>query len=92
MFTSPKHLLRRRLIQAAAATCCTLGLAGAALAQAPAWPAKPIRLVVGIAGAVGRVSGAIDALARQSGSVGRTSSGNGFCQCTARAQSVDRGD
>ena len=49
MFTSPKHLLRRRLIQAAAATCCTLGLAGAALAQAPAWPAKPIRLVVGFA-------------------------------------------
>ena len=49
MFTSPKPLLRRRLIQAAAATCCTLGLAGAALAQAPAWPAKPIRIVVGFA-------------------------------------------
>ncbi|MFZ2389337.1 MAG: tripartite tricarboxylate transporter substrate-binding protein, partial [Polaromonas sp.] len=49
MFTSPNCLLRRRLIQAAAATCCTLGLAGTALAQAPAWPAKPIRLVVGFA-------------------------------------------
>ena len=49
MFTSPKHLLRRRLIQAAAATCCTFGLAGAAQAQAPAWPAKPIRIVVGFA-------------------------------------------
>ena len=49
MFTSPNRLLRRRLIQAAAATCCTLGLAGAALAQAPAWPAKPIRIVVGFA-------------------------------------------
>lgn len=49
MFTSPNCLLRRRLIQAAAATCCTFGLAGTALAQAPAWPAKPIRLVVGFA-------------------------------------------
>ena len=49
MFTSPKPLLLRRLIQAAAATCCTFGLAGTVLAQAPAWPAKPIRLVVGFA-------------------------------------------
>jgi tripartite-type tricarboxylate transporter receptor subunit TctC len=49
MFTSPKPLLRRRLIQAAVATVCTFGLAGTALAQAPAWPAKPIRLVVGFA-------------------------------------------
>ena len=49
MFTSPQHLLRRHLIQAAAATLCTFGLAGTALAQAPAWPAKPIRLVVGFA-------------------------------------------
>ena len=49
MFTSPNHLLRRRLIQAAAAACCTLGLAGLALAQAPVWPAKPIRIVVGFA-------------------------------------------
>lgn len=49
MFTSPKHLLRRRLIQVATATVCTFGLAGTVLAQAPAWPAKPIRLVVGFA-------------------------------------------
>lgn len=49
MFTSPKYLFRRRLVQAAAATVCTFGLAGTALAQAPAWPAKPIKIVVGFA-------------------------------------------
>ena len=49
MFTSSSRLLRRRVIQAAAAACCTLGLAGSALSQAPVWPAKPIRIVVGFA-------------------------------------------
>jgi tripartite-type tricarboxylate transporter receptor subunit TctC len=40
--------LRRRLIQAAAATLCTLGAVGALHAQA--WPAtKPIKIVVGFA-------------------------------------------
>lgn len=49
MFNFPHRLLRRRLVQAAAATLCTLGVTGLALAQAPVWPAKPIRLVVGFA-------------------------------------------
>jgi len=39
--------LRRRLIQAAAATLCTLGAVGALHAQA--WPAKPVKIVVGFA-------------------------------------------
>lgn len=40
-------LLRRRLLQAAAtAMICHTGVA---MAQAPAWPAKPIRFVVGFA-------------------------------------------
>lgn len=47
MFTSPNQLMRR-LVQAAAATFCTLGMAGVQ-AQTPAWPAKPIRIVVGFA-------------------------------------------
>lgn len=48
MTASRKSNLRRRLIQAAAATLCTLGVVGALHAQA--WPAtKPIRIVVGFA-------------------------------------------
>jgi len=48
MTASRKPNLRRRLIQAAAATLCTLGAVGALHAQA--WPAtKPIRIVVGFA-------------------------------------------
>ena len=46
MVISPNRL-RRSLLQAAAVACCALGLAG--IAQAQAWPAKPIRLVVGFA-------------------------------------------
>jgi tripartite-type tricarboxylate transporter receptor subunit TctC len=47
---SPKNSsLRRCLLQTAVATACTFGLSGAALAQAPAWPSKPIRFVVGFA-------------------------------------------
>ena len=49
MFSPKRSPLRRRLVQAAAATVCMLGLSGTALAQAPAWPAKPIRFVVGFA-------------------------------------------
>lgn len=47
MFNSKSSPLRRRLIQAAAATLC--GLAAVGTAQAQAWPAKPIRIVVGFA-------------------------------------------
>jgi len=47
MFNSKQSPLRRRLIQVAAATLC--GLAAAGTAQAQAWPAKPIRIVVGFA-------------------------------------------
>jgi hypothetical protein len=47
--SSPKQSFRRHLLQAAAATACTLGFANTALAQAPAWPTKPIRFVVGFA-------------------------------------------
>lgn len=39
--------LRRSLIQAAAVTLCSL--AGVGLAQAQAWPAKPIKIIVGFA-------------------------------------------
>ncbi len=46
MFNSKKSPLRRRLIQAAAATLC--GFAAVATAQAQAWPtAKPIKIVIG---------------------------------------------
>ena len=47
MFNSKQSPLRRRLIQVATATLC--GLAAAGTAQAQAWPAKPIRIVVGFA-------------------------------------------
>jgi len=47
MFNPKKSPLRRRLIQAAAATLC--GLAAVGAAQAQAWPAKPIKIVVGFA-------------------------------------------
>ena len=46
MITFPNRL-RRRLVQAAAAAVC--GLAAVGTAQAQAWPAKPIRIVVGFA-------------------------------------------
>ena len=49
MFNPQASPLRRRLIQAAAATLCGLSAVGTAQAQAPAWPAKPIRIVVGFA-------------------------------------------
>ncbi len=47
MFNVKQSPLRRRLLQAAAATLCTIAATGAA--QAQAWPAKPIRIVVGFA-------------------------------------------
>jgi tripartite-type tricarboxylate transporter receptor subunit TctC len=47
MFNPQNSPLRRRLIQAAAATLC--GLAAVGAAQAQAWPAKPIKIVVGFA-------------------------------------------
>ncbi|MDO9605770.1 tripartite tricarboxylate transporter substrate binding protein [Hydrogenophaga sp.] len=47
MFNSQSSPLRRRLIQVAAATLC--GFTAVGTAQAQAWPAKPIRLVVGFA-------------------------------------------
>jgi tripartite-type tricarboxylate transporter receptor subunit TctC len=46
MITFPNRL-RRRLVQAAAATMCGLAVAG--VAQAQTWPAKPIKIVVGFA-------------------------------------------
>ena len=47
MFTFKQSPLRRRPVQAAALTLCTLGAMGTVHAQA--WPAKPIRIVVGFA-------------------------------------------
>jgi tripartite-type tricarboxylate transporter receptor subunit TctC len=47
MFNPKQSPLRRRLIQAAAATLCGLATVGAA--QAQAWPSKPIKIVVGFA-------------------------------------------
>jgi tripartite-type tricarboxylate transporter receptor subunit TctC len=47
MFNSKPFPLRRHLIQAAAVTLC--GLAGVGVAQAQAWPAKPIKIIVGFA-------------------------------------------
>lgn len=47
MFNLKQSPLRRRLIQASALTLCTLGAIGTVHAQA--WPAKPIRIVVGFA-------------------------------------------
>ncbi len=47
MFNSKPSFLRRRMIQVAAATLCGLAVLGTA--QAQAWPAKPIRIVVGFA-------------------------------------------
>lgn len=47
MFNPVKIPLRRRLVQAAAVGLCALGAIGTV--QAQAWPAKPIRLVVGFA-------------------------------------------
>lgn len=47
MFNPKQSPLRRCVVQAAAVTFCAFGLAGTALAQGPAWPAKPIRFVVG---------------------------------------------
>lgn len=47
MFDPKQSPLRRRLIQVAAATLCGLTVIGTA--QAQAWPAKPIRIVVGFA-------------------------------------------
>lgn len=47
MFNPKLFPLRRRLIQAAAITLCSL--AGAGVAQAQTWPTKPIRIVVGFA-------------------------------------------
>ena len=47
MFKIQPSPLRRRLIRAAAATLCTFAAAGAVHAQA--WPAKPIKIVVGFA-------------------------------------------
>ncbi len=46
MFNFQK-LLRRRLLQTAALAVCTMGIVSAA--QAQAWPAKPIKLVIGFA-------------------------------------------
>jgi tripartite-type tricarboxylate transporter receptor subunit TctC len=47
MHTSSPSLLRRRLVQAAAATLCSVAALGGAHAQA--WPSKPIKIVVGFA-------------------------------------------
>ncbi len=47
MFNFKPFPLRRRLIQAATVTLCSL--AGAGVAQAQAWPAKPIKIIVGFA-------------------------------------------
>ena len=47
MFNLKQSALRRRLIQATAFTFCGLGALG--VAQAQAWPAKPIKIVVGFA-------------------------------------------
>jgi tripartite-type tricarboxylate transporter receptor subunit TctC len=47
MLTFKQSLLRRHLIQAATITLCSL--AGASMAQAQAWPAKPVKIVVGFA-------------------------------------------
>ena len=49
--------LRRRLVQAATVTLCSVAASGAALAQA--WPAKSIKIVVGFA-----PGGTTDAMAR----------------------------
>lgn len=47
MFNTPHSLLRRRLLQVAAASACSL--AAFSSAQAQSWPAKPIKIVVGFA-------------------------------------------
>jgi len=47
MFNFNQSPLRRRLIQIAAATVCSLSLASTV--QAQAWPVKPVRIVVGFA-------------------------------------------
>ena len=55
MLTPKSSSLRRRLIQAAAATLCGLAAVGSVQAQATstgsgqAWPAKPIKIVIGFA-------------------------------------------
>ncbi len=51
MFHPKQALLRRSLLRAAALTLCAAGTAGLAQAQtaAPAWPSRPIRIVVGFA-------------------------------------------
>ena len=47
MHTSSPSFLRRRLVQAATATLCSVAALGGAHAQA--WPSKPIKIVVGFA-------------------------------------------